>query len=100
MHLWQEFCSRRELIRGNKVIFKKIELKKHRDAVVEFRKDSFEVSFGDAFGFDEEEYLYWLSEKIKDFPKGFVLIKEDGKYIGQLELTIREFEGKEIGYVN
>ncbi|MCM3741887.1 GNAT family N-acetyltransferase [Oceanobacillus luteolus] len=80
--------------------FKEIEIKKDRDKVVEFRKDSFKVSFGDASGFDEEEYLRWLDEKIKDFSKGFVLVVEDGKYIGQLELTIREFEGKKIGYVN
>jgi len=42
----------------------------------------------------------WLKEKIKAFPDGFVLIEEKGKNIGQLELTIREFEGKNIGYVN
>ncbi|MBP1969849.1 RimJ/RimL family protein N-acetyltransferase [Virgibacillus natechei] len=80
--------------------FKEIEIKKHRDKVVEFRKDSFKVSFGDTSGFGEEEYLHWLDEKIKDLSKGFVLVEEDGKYIGQLELTIREFEGKEIGYIN
>jgi len=82
------------------VEFKEIVISKDRDKVVEFRKDSFKVSFGDASGFDEEEYLRWLDEKIKDFSKGFVLVVEDGKYIGQLELTIREYEGKEIGYVN
>ena len=80
--------------------FKEIEIKKHRDKVIEFRKDSFKVSFGDTSEFAEEEYLHWLDEKIKDLSKGFVLVEEDGKCIGQLELTIREFEGKEIGYVN
>lgn len=80
--------------------FKEIDIKKDRDIVTEFRRDSFAVSFEDASGFDKEDYLLWLDEKIKDFPKGFVLVVEDGQYIGQLELTIREFEGKEIGYVN
>lgn len=80
--------------------FKKIEIEKDREKVVKFRIDSFNVSFGNLSGFDEEEYLSWLDEKIKEFPEGFVLVEEDGKYIGQLELTIREFEGKEIGYVN
>lgn len=88
-------------LRGdNKVQFKEIEIEKDRDKVVKFRKDSFNLSFGNFSGFDEEEYLRWLDEKIKEFPEGFVLVEEDGKYIGQLELTIREFEGKEIGYVN
>ena len=41
-----------------------------------------------------------MDQKIKEFPKGFVLIKEKDKYIGQLELTIRKYEGKTIGYVN
>lgn len=39
-------------------------------------------------------------EKVKDLSEGFVWVEEDGKYIGQMELTIREFEGKEIGYIN
>lgn len=81
--------------------FEEIDIKQHRDTVVEFRKDSFKVSFGNTSGFgEEEEYLRWLDKKIKDFPKGFVLVEEGGKYIGQLELTIREYEGNDIGYVN
>lgn len=80
--------------------FKEIDLKKNRNTVVKFRRDSFEVSFRDVSGFDEEEYLRWLGEKVKKFPKGFVLVLEDGKIIGQLELTIRKFEGREIGYIN
>ncbi|MGD7024276.1 GNAT family N-acetyltransferase [Rossellomorea vietnamensis] len=83
------------------MIFEKIDSKKHRDIVVDFRKDSFYVSFGDTAGFgEEEEYINWLDEKIRSFPGGFVLAKENGSYIGQLELTIREYEDKTIGYVN
>jgi len=81
--------------------FEKINLKKHSDTVIEFRKDSFNVSFGDTSGFGEEEnYLHWLDENIRDFPEGFVLVEEAGKYIGQLELSIREHKGNDIGYVN
>jgi len=80
--------------------FEKIDLVKHKDLVDKFRKDSFFVSFGEMSNFDEEEYLLWLKEKAKEFPNGFVLVVEDNKYIGQLELTIREFEGEKIGYVN
>lgn len=35
--------------------FEEIDIMKHRDTVVEFRKDSFYVSFGDTTGFGEEE---------------------------------------------
>ena len=81
--------------------FEQIDIKKHRDIVVKFRKDSFKVSLGDTLGFGEEtDYLLWLDGKIKEYPNGFVLVEEYGKYIGQLELTIREYEGNDIGYVN
>lgn len=80
--------------------FVQIDLRIHLDLVLKFRRDSFKVSFGDESGLDEEEYINWLAEYIKKFPDGFVLVKEDGKYIGQLELSIREYEGKRIGYVH
>src|SRR5699024_7468712 len=52
-------------------------------------------------GFGEEEtYLSWLEQKMSLFPEGFVLVKNDGEYVGQLELTIREYEGRNIGYIN
>lgn len=80
--------------------FIEIDIKKHHKEVVEFRRDSFRVSFGNASTFSETNYLRWLEEKIAEFPKGFVLIEEDKEYIGQLELSIREYEGRNIGYVH
>lgn len=81
--------------------FEKINLEHDRETVIKFRKDSFQVSFGNTAGFgDEVAYLNWLAEKIAIFPEGFVLVKKSGKDIGQLELTIREYEGRKIGYVN
>lgn len=77
-----------------------IDIKKHHKEVVEFRRDSFRVSFGDTSNFDETDYLTWLEEKTAEFPEGFVLVQEDEGYIGQLELSIREYEGKNIGYVH
>ncbi|MGF2614661.1 GNAT family N-acetyltransferase [Rossellomorea aquimaris] len=83
------------------MIFEEIDIVKHRNTAVAFRKDSFYVSFGETTGFGEEdEYLQWVDEKARMFPGGFVLAKEEGNYIGQLELTIREYEGTAIGYVN
>lgn len=77
-----------------------IDLEKHQTDIIRFRKDSFKVSFGDTSNFNEHEYLGWLSDKKSEFPDGFVLIEDEDKYIGQLELTIREYDGKKIGYVN
>lgn len=77
-----------------------IDVVKHRDIIVNFRKDSFFISFGNAQNFDQADYLDWVKEKTKEFPKGFVLVEEKGKFIGQLELSIREYEGQKIGYVH
>lgn len=81
--------------------FKTINLSKHRDVAIQFRKDSFLVSFGDLTEFgDENEYIKRLEEKINEFPNGFVMVEKDGEWIGQLELSVKEYEGRKIGYVN
>ncbi|WP_409253831.1 N-acetyltransferase family protein [Bacillus sp. SCS-153A] len=80
--------------------FTPIDLGIHRKNVIDFRRDSFAVSFKDTSGFDEKEYLEWLKEKIKEFPAGFVMVVEKGEPVGQLELSTREHEGRRIGYVH
>ncbi|RID82354.1 GNAT family N-acetyltransferase [Mesobacillus zeae] len=81
--------------------FLQIKLPKHRHHAVAFRRDSFIASFGSDQDFGaEDEYLNWLKEQCELFPSGFVLVYENGIPIGQLELTLREFEGKKVGYVN
>lgn len=37
---------------------------------------------------------------MEQFPDGFVLVKQNGEYIGQLEMQIVEKEKKRTGYVN
>lgn len=83
------------------ITFQTINLEKYRSEVIRFRKDSFKVSFGDASHFgDENEYIKWLKEKIILFPEGFVLVKENHQVIGQLELSIREYNDTNIGYIH
>ncbi|MRG85687.1 GNAT family N-acetyltransferase [Salinibacillus xinjiangensis] len=77
-----------------------IDIDKHKADVLRFRKDSFVVSFGDDSGFDQEGYLDWLQSKTEQFPNGFVMVEKDGERVGQLELSIREYDGKDIGYVH
>ncbi|WP_456271444.1 GNAT family N-acetyltransferase [Bacillus sp. AK031] len=80
--------------------FKPIDLVEHEKFVLNFRKDSFAVSFNDTSSFNEEEYLRWLKEKINEFPEGFVMAEAENELIGQLELSIRQHEGQPIGYVH
>jgi GNAT superfamily N-acetyltransferase len=78
-----------------------INIDKHRDYILPFRKDSFIVSFGTDEGLgDEQDYLDWVQQQVNRDPKGFVLVVENEVQIGQLELTVKEYAGKEIGYVN
>ncbi|MEI5906905.1 GNAT family N-acetyltransferase [Bacillus spongiae] len=81
--------------------FVPIDVQKHQKYVLPFRRDSFIVSFGTDKGLgDEKEYLEWLLVKSRQFPEGFVLVLENDIPIGQVELTIKEYKGKVIGYVN
>ena len=82
------------------MIFENIDVKQHCNDIVEFRKDSFAASFGNTSSFVKDEYLHWLKNKINEFPNGFVLVREHDKYIGQVELTIREYQNRTIGYIN
>ena len=78
-----------------------IDIDNHREYIIPFRKDSFIVSFGtDKDLGDETNYLNWLKQQSEKNPDGFVLVVDNEIPIGQLELTIKEYEGKEIGYVN
>lgn len=78
-----------------------INIDKHRDYILPFRKDSFIVSFGTDEGLgDEQDYLNWVHLQVQKNPKGFVLVVENEVPVGQLELTVKEYAGKEIGYVN
>lgn len=85
---------------GLRVDFIPFEMSKHKQDILSFRKDAYRVSFGSADDFIEEKYLKWLQEQLVKFPKGFALLVEDGEPIGQVELSIMEYEGRKIGYVH
>jgi len=93
--LYTEICGVRRILQ-----FITINVEQHSNVVIKFRSDSFAVSFGDSSDFDKENYLRSLKEKTTIYPEGFVLAKEDNRYVGQLELSIREYEGKDIGFVH
>ncbi|MGG1657511.1 MULTISPECIES: hypothetical protein [Geobacillus] len=58
--------------------FKTIDIEKHCDEVVRFRKDSFLVSFGDISDFNEAEYLNWLKDKLINSQKALLWLKRMG----------------------
>lgn len=87
--------------RGMKMLtFRSIDLEKDRNAIIEFRKDSFLASFGELTGFHEEKYLKYVQEGLYQFPEGYVISEKDGEVVGQLELSVRMYDGKPIGYIH
>ncbi|MDC3425799.1 GNAT family N-acetyltransferase [Aquibacillus sp. 3ASR75-11] len=80
--------------------FKKLDSMEHRDEMLQFRKDAFKISFGDASDFDENQYVSWIEEKSVQFPEGYVMVVENDQIVGQLELSIKEYKGKMIGYIH
>lgn len=81
--------------------FRTIDIERDKDLIIKFRKDSYVVSFGSEEGFgDEIAYINRIRERVNRFPNGQVIIEVENIPIGQMELQIKEFDEKEIGYVN
>jgi ribosomal protein S18 acetylase RimI-like enzyme len=74
------------------ITFQPIDLRAHRDLALEFREDSFVVSFGDAARFHEadkmgaDRYIAWIQAKHDQNPESVVHVWQDQKIIGQIEL--------------
>lgn len=82
--------------------FVPIELPKDRETIIGFRRDSYLVSFGDEKDYPgDDEYVRWVSDRSSRFPEGFVLaLDESGNIVGQIELQIKEHEGRRCGRIN
>ncbi len=84
--------------------FKPIDLDRHADQCVAFRRDSFVCSFGtdDAFseqsGPDGARYVAWLHERLAELPEGCVHVWASGTIIGQMEMRVRD--DPRVGYIN
>ncbi|MBH0229211.1 GNAT family N-acetyltransferase [Halobacillus yeomjeoni] len=80
--------------------FHTIDLKRDRDRILQFRRSSFIESFRDCSSFDKNEYLTWIAGKVREFPDGFVVVWDQKQSVGQVECSIRMYEGERIGYVH
>ena len=41
-----------------------------------------------------------LEEKVQEFSNGFLLLKKENEYIRQIELTIKRYKNRVVGYTN
>jgi ribosomal protein S18 acetylase RimI-like enzyme len=84
--------------------FVPIDLARHRDVCVRFRRDATICSFGDDGRFERESgadgsgYLDWLRERISELPLGCVHVWQGDEIIGQMEMRHGRTAGS--GYVN
>ncbi|MHA2713079.1 N-acetyltransferase family protein [Vibrio owensii] len=79
-----------------------VDLSRHLDLCVAFRKDAYEVSFGHQDGFDIQEITSWFQSIVNDNEAGFFHVIKDGQIIGQLECRhpVLDDEGLQFGYIN
>ncbi len=53
-----------------------VDLSRHLDLCIAFRKDAYEVSFGHQDGFDIQEITSWFQSIVNDNEAGFMIIRE------------------------
>ncbi|EDP59882.1 GNAT family N-acetyltransferase [Vibrio sp. AND4] len=82
--------------------FVPVDLSRHLDLCIAFRKDAYQVSFGHIQGFDVQEITAWLTSIAKDPQAAFFHVIKDSKIIGQLECRypISDKKGLKFGYIN
>ena len=86
---------------AHQIRFRPIDAFRDRQTIIDFRKDSYIVSFGsaDELG-DEEMYVAWIAMAATMAPEAFVLMECNGRPIGQMELEVIYYKGRPIGYVD
>jgi amidase len=82
------------------ITFRRFDLNRDREEICGNFRDTMVAAIGTDEGYNEENYKKRVRELVAQFPDGFVLAEEDGKVVGQLELRIREYEGRKVGFIS
>ncbi len=81
--------------------YRMIDPVKDRETAIQIRRDSFDVSFDDPDGFgDPNGYIIWIEMNNLMYPGSFVMMEHDDNLVGQIELELLHYMGKNIGYVD
>lgn len=80
--------------------FRQIDLKRDKDTLIAFRRDTYIQSFGTDEDFDGDEYLKRMRVRVDRFPDGQVFLEDGQTPVGQVGIHTRDFAGKKIGYIN
>jgi ribosomal protein S18 acetylase RimI-like enzyme len=84
----------------DELTFRTIDLARHANTAIAFRRDAHVCSFGHDAGFgDVDEYLDWLRDRITRHPDGHVHLWRQGNIVGQIEMLTADVMPTR-GYVN
>lgn len=82
------------------VTFRPIDLDADWPDIVDFHRDVFRLSEGSDAAFSEDAYRAIMLERLREFPRGQMMVLAAGEVAGQVEIWEREYEGRPIGYVS
>lgn len=80
--------------------FRTMDAIRDRNYFVQFRNNAARASFGEEDPFDEQEYADLIAARTREFPDGYVMVEQDGRIVGQIEMHPREFEGRTIAFIS
>ena len=80
--------------------FREIDIAGDWDTLVVFHRDVFTISYGSDREFSETTYREILRVRLRDFPRGQMLVLDGDAAAGQIEIWARVYEGRRIGYVS
>ena len=80
--------------------FRPIDLAGDWDKLVAYHRDTFRLSYGSDEAFSELAYRKIMRDRLESFPQGQRMVLDDAVVAGQVELAIREAQGRRFGYVS
>ncbi len=80
--------------------FRPIEISSDWDKLVAFHRDTFCLSYGSDEKFSEPAYREIMRDRLETFPQGQMMVLDGAAVAGQVELAIRECQGRRFGYVS
>ncbi|MGR9049616.1 GNAT family N-acetyltransferase [Halobacillus faecis] len=79
---------------------RRVNLNSDIELLKKFRLDTELESVGCYTLFNTDEYLNRIRMRLQEQPDGQLLVEENDETIGQVDLVIKEYNNRRIGYVN
>jgi len=77
-----------------------IDMERDWEMLASFHRDLFEISFGSTQEFSAERYRSLLADRLARWPEGQRLAIAGDEVAGQVELLMRAYEGRTVGFTS